>query len=248
MTAGSSAALALIYFVTALVTVVTGSTSLIAIPVMLQFGMEPRTAVATNMVALAMLSFGGTLPFIRTDAIDRSRVPWMVSLTLAGSAAGALLLFSVPAKWMTLIIPVAMIVVLVMLVFQPKEGAVARPRAGYASVAVLSVYGGFLSGGYATLLTAAGILFFRYPFLRAMAMSRLLNTASSLVAVAVFAWFGIIDWRLGMVLSVAAFLGGLLGSHWARKMPAALLRRLFIVAVAILAVKSLIFDVPWREY
>jgi uncharacterized membrane protein YfcA len=38
-----------------------------------------------------------------------------------------------------------------------------------------------------------------------------------------------------------------MGTHWARKMPATLLRRLFLIAVAALALKSLTFDVPWRE-
>jgi uncharacterized membrane protein YfcA len=254
MSAGSLAALTVIYFLTALVTVVTGSTTLITVPVMLQFGIEPRTAVATNMLALMMLSFGGTLPFVNTSAIDRPRTPLLVALTLAGSAAGALLLFAVPPKWMTLIIPVAMIAVLGLLVFEPHPHAssdggpsTVRTRTGYAVMALLSVYGGFLSGGYATLVTAAGVLFFRYPLLRSIAMSRVLNTASCLIAVAVFAWYGIVDWRLGIVLSVAAFSGGMLGSHWAKKMPAALLRRFFLLTVAALALKALIFDVPWRE-
>ncbi len=47
MSVASLAALAVIFFVTSLVTVVTGSTTLITVPLMLQFGLEPRTAVAT---------------------------------------------------------------------------------------------------------------------------------------------------------------------------------------------------------
>jgi uncharacterized membrane protein YfcA len=254
MTAVSLVALALIYFLIALVTVVTGSTTLITVPVMLQFGIEPRTAVATNMLALTLLSFGGLLPFIGTPSIDKPRAPLLVLLTLAGSAAGALLLFAVPAKWMTLIIPVAMIGVLVLLLVEPPEYAVkavalspTRARLGYVVMALLSIYGGFLSGGYATLLTVAGIVFFRYSLLRGIAMSRMLNTASSLIAVVVFTWYRIIDWRLGIALSLAGFLGGWMGSHWAQKMRTKLLRQLFIAAVAALALKALIFDVPWRE-
>ena len=249
MTAGpaGTVALTVIFFVTSLVTVVTGSTSLITIPVLLQFGIEPRTAVATNMLALALLNFGGVLPFRGTATIDKPRAPLMIALTLAGSAAGALLLFAVPAKWMTLMIPVAMITVLGLLLFEPKTPAAPRPVWGYSSMAILAIYGGFLSGGYATLVTAAGMLFFSYPFLRAMAMSKVLNVASSLIAVAVFARYGIIDWRLGIILGVASFIGGLMGSSWVQKMPAKLLRQLFLLAVAILAAKSLMFDVPWHD-
>lgn len=253
MTTGSLAALTVIFFVTSLVTVVTGSTSLITIPVMLQYGMEPRTAVATNMFALVLLSLGGALPFARTPAMDRPRLPLQTGLTLAGSGIGALLLFAVPARWMTLIIPAAMIAVLILLLIEPGSESLTesapspgRVRAGYAVTALLAIYGGFLSGGYATLVTASGMLFFHYPFPRAMAMSKVLNTASSLIAVAVFAWYRVVDWPLGLLLGAVAFAGGLTGSRWARHMPARLLRHLFLLAVAALAAKGLIFDVPWR--
>ena len=56
--------LVLIFFVTGVVGVVTGSNSLIAVPAMFQFGIEPRVAIATNMFALTFMAMGGTLPFL----------------------------------------------------------------------------------------------------------------------------------------------------------------------------------------
>jgi di/tricarboxylate transporter len=44
------------FFFTAGISVVTGGTSLLTVPVMLSFGVDPRVAVATNMVALIFLS------------------------------------------------------------------------------------------------------------------------------------------------------------------------------------------------
>ncbi len=246
MTIGPAAALTAIYFVTSLMTVVTGSTTLITVPVMLQFGIEPRAAVATNMLALALLSFGGVLPFRKTGVIDRQRVPLLLTFTIIGSAVGAMLLFAVPSAWMSLIIPLAMLTVLALLIQQPGRPGPVHNKTGHTVMALLSFYGGFLSGGYATLITASGVFFFRYPFLRAIAMSRILNTASSLIAVLIFAWHGAIDWKLGGLLSVAGFAGGWLGSHSAQRLPAVWLRRLFVTAVAILAIKALIWDVPWR--
>ncbi len=57
---------------------------------MLQLSIEPRIALATNMLALTFMSVGATLPFIGKKAIDRSRLPIMISLTLLGSIIGAL--------------------------------------------------------------------------------------------------------------------------------------------------------------
>jgi hypothetical protein len=44
-----------VFFITSIISVVTGSTSLITVPVMIQRGIEPRVAVATNMFALDLL-------------------------------------------------------------------------------------------------------------------------------------------------------------------------------------------------
>jgi uncharacterized membrane protein YfcA len=44
-----------VFFLTAAVSVVTGGTSLITVPAMMQLGVEPHIAVATNMQALVFL-------------------------------------------------------------------------------------------------------------------------------------------------------------------------------------------------
>jgi uncharacterized protein len=54
-----------VFFVTSGVSLVTGSTSVITVPVMFQFGIDARTAVATNMFALIVMSFGGIVPFLK---------------------------------------------------------------------------------------------------------------------------------------------------------------------------------------
>jgi uncharacterized membrane protein YfcA len=50
--------LIVVFFLTSAICVITGSTSLITVPVLLDFGMEPRAALATNMFALTFLSLG----------------------------------------------------------------------------------------------------------------------------------------------------------------------------------------------
>ena len=99
-----------------------------------------------------------------------------------------------------------------------------------------------------TLLIAAGIFFFGYTFLRAMAVSRILNVASSAIATCVFAWHGVVEWRLGLILGCAAFAGAWTGARLAGKVPEKLLRTVFATAVAALALKSLIFDMPWSRH
>jgi len=98
-----------VFFLTAVISVVTGSTSLITVPVMIALGIEAHVAVATNKLALTFMSVGGSLPFIGKGVLIRSRLLPSIVLTIIGSGLGALLLLAVPLKALQITIAVAMI-------------------------------------------------------------------------------------------------------------------------------------------
>jgi uncharacterized membrane protein YfcA len=247
--------LSAVFLVTAAISVVTGGTSLITVPIMMQLGMDPHAAVATNMLALVFLSLGGTLPFLKSPALVHDRLPALIVLTLIGSVLGALLLLVVPAPALPLVIAVAMIAIAVFSMGKRNLG-LTKPlhpparrlqAAGYAAMFFLGIYGGFFSGGYVALLTAVCVGCFGMTFLEAVAATKVLNLFSSVVATAIFAWQGLIDWKLGLLLSVVSFVGAAIGAATARGMSNRWLRRLFLTAVLILAVKILVFDVRWTS-
>lgn len=97
-----------------------------------------------------------------------------------------------------------------------------------------------------TLLTAVFLAAFRMPFLRAVATTKVINVASSLVATVIFALKGAVDWRLGLVLSAVMYAGATLGAHWTLRLNEQWIRRLFVTTVLLLAIKTLVVDVPWQ--
>lgn len=76
----------------------TGAASLITVPALLLFGLDPRVAVATNRLALTFLSVGGALPFVGKQLFDARRLPLLIGLTLATSAVGAYLVTRLPGE------------------------------------------------------------------------------------------------------------------------------------------------------
>jgi uncharacterized protein len=242
--------LAAIFLLTSVVGVVTGSNSLITVPAMFSFGIEPRTAIATNMLALTFMSVGGSVPFIGKSRIDRSRLPALIALTVAGSIIGAMLVFIIPAAALPLIISLSMIAVAVFSIAKqdagivPAEGKPSRmaEAAGYAATFALGIYGGFFSGGYVTLLTAAYVALFRLTFVEAVGVTKIINVFSSAVATIIFMWRGLVDYRLGLLLGGVMFVGAIIGAKLAIKMSNLWLRRIFLAAVIMLALKTLLFD------
>lgn len=240
--------LIVIFFLTSILSVATGSTSLITVPAMISLGVEAHVAVETNMMALTLMSVGGSLPFIRRRVIHRSHLPISVSLTVVGSGLGAILLLETPVQALQFVVAVFMIAVAVFTLLKRNVGlsttetSVSRwtEIVGYAVTFLLAVYGGFFSGGYVTMLTAAFVVLFGMTFLQSMATTKIINVFSSAVATGIFLWRGVVDIRLGLVLGVAMFFGALFGGRVVLRLDSLWLRRIFVAAVLGLAVKMLL--------
>ena len=251
MSRGDLIILIVVFFVTSVVGVVTGSNSLIAVPVMFQVGVEPRVAIATNMFALVFMSVGGTIPFLRRGAIDVKKISPFIVLTVVSSAIGALLVGLVSSAGLRLIVSISMIVVAVFTLLRPRAG-VEEAEAGqyataitYAITFALGIYGGLFSGGYVTLLTAAYVGIYGMKYGEAVGSTKLINVFSSTVATAVFMWQGLVDYRLGLILGAAMFAGAYVGAHYATKLDDVWLRRIFLTTVFLLAAKTMIDLLPY---
>ena len=101
--------LIILFLVTSIVGVVTGSNSLITVPAMFQFGIDEKTAIATNMFGLTFMAVGGTIPFIRQGKIEPRRLSPLIIVTLVGSALGALLVGYITNQSIKLIVSIAML-------------------------------------------------------------------------------------------------------------------------------------------
>ncbi len=240
-----------ICFVTSGISVVTGSTSVITVPVMFQLGIAPRAAVATNMFALTFMSLGGSLPFLKTTMVKKRRLPFLIFLTLLGSALGAMLLLIVPSKVVTVIVSTAIIGLAVFSMAYRRSGVDPSPLlpnrsleiTGYALTFLLGIYGGLFSGGYVTILTAIFVATFRMTFMEAIATTKLINIFSSGIATAIFMWRGLVDYPLGASLGLTMFLGALLGARYASRLSNLWLRRIYLAALWLLGLKTLFFGV-----
>jgi uncharacterized protein len=225
--------------------VVTGSNSLIAVPVMFQFGIEPRVAIATNMFALVFMSVGGTIPFLRRGTIDVKKLTPLIVITIVSSALGALIVGVMSSGGLRLIVSLSMIAVALFTLLRPgagvEEGGNGRYTVPivYALTFALGVYGGLFSGGYVTILTAVFVGIYGMQYSEAVGSTKLINVFSSAIATAIFMWQGLVDYKLGLMLGAAMFAGAYVGAHFATKLNDLWLRRIFLSTVFLLAIKTL---------
>ena len=241
------AILVIVFLVTSIVGVITGSNSLVTVPVMFIFGIDEKVAIATNMFGLTFMAIGATIPFVRKGTLNTKGLSPMVVLTIIGSAIGAALVGVITNSGLKLVVSVGMVAVVLFSLWKPKTREIETPAKVHRGLTLvlaffLAIYGGLYSGGYVTILTAVLIAFYGLSYAESIASTKFLNVFSSGIATIIFMRQGLVHYRLGAILAVTMFVGAYIGAHFAAKMNDRILKWIFLSTVFLLAIK-LAFDI-----
>jgi uncharacterized membrane protein YfcA len=243
--------LTLTMLVTGAVGAITGGNSLINVPLMIMIGMPPRQAVATNMFAVIFMTVSATARFARAGVLRWHLLAPLGAITVVTSALGAVIAVKLPETVVKLVVGISMGVLVAFIALHhpkaPPPATAARRTAGYIGATLLGVYGGFFSGGYTTLMTVLCTVCFGLTMMESVAVTKPVNLISCVAASIVFFAGGIIDLRVGLPLAAANLVGGWLGAHAALKGGDRFVRALFLLTVAALAVKLVVWDVLLRR-
>ena len=114
----------------------------------------------------------------------------------------------------------------------------ARAPLGAATIAlVIGAYDGFFGPGTGTFLIIAFALVLGDGMARASGEAKLVNFASNLAGVAVFAARGVVLWRVALPMAAAQFAGATLGAHLTVRHGDAFVRRVVLAVVLALVLK-----------
>jgi uncharacterized membrane protein YfcA len=103
---------------------------------------------------------------------------------------------------------------------------------------VIGWYDGFLGAGTGTFLIFLFIRFLRFDFLHASAASKLVNVSTNLGALIMFMISNDVLWRFAVPMAIANAVGGIVGARFAILKGNTFIRRLFILIVACLLLKT----------
>ena len=104
--------------------------------------------------------------------------------------------------------------------------------------AVIGFYDGFFGPGTGSFFVFLFVRLLGYDFLNASASAKLLNTATNLAAIVLFAAKGHIWWQVGFAMAICNVAGSLAGTHLALKHGAGFVRGVFLIVVSALIFKT----------
>ena len=199
----------------------------------------PAQILATNKfgsiwgTATAAVTYGRR---VRPDV--RTAVP-MAAVAFLGAIGGALVGLHIPKAAFNPIIFVMLIAVGAYTLFKPSLGTATALRWNgirHTSAAMgvgfaIGGYDGALGPGTGSFLVFALVGLLGYAFLEASATAKIVNFATNLGALVIFAPGGHVMWQVGAVMAAGNVLGGWVGARTAVRLGSRFVRGVFVVVV-----------------
>lgn len=220
------------------VNVIVGSGSLITFPTLLALGYPPVLANVSNTVGLVPGSMSAVAAYRQELTGQRSRLLKLGSASLAGSLVGATLLLALPHDVFKAAVPALIALASVLMAVQPRmsrrlEARGTRRLHGGAPLLVgiflTGMYGGYFGAAQGVILIALLAIFIDDELQRLNGTKNALALTANLVAGLLFVATTDISWSVAGLIAAGSIIGGQVGGHIGRRLPAPVLRWTIVV-------------------
>lgn len=206
----------------------------------------PATLMGTNKGAAI---WGTAIASWQYSQRVQLRWPTLLPAALAGfvgAFAGAWAVTVLSPDFLRKLLPLVLLAVLAYTLVKKDLGQHhaprLAPRAEWLTTSLigasLGFYDGFFGPGTGSFLVFLLVRVLGYDFLNASASAKVLNVATNIAALILFALKGHVWWHLALPLAVANVLGSLLGTWMALRHGAGFVRGIFLAVVSALILKT----------
>jgi uncharacterized membrane protein YfcA len=237
--------LALAGFAAGFIDSIAGGGGLLSVPALLLAGLSPAEALGTNKAQSLFGSGSATLAYAGKGHVDFRALRLPFAFAALGSACGALLATLVSAEFLNAFLPVLLILIALYFALKPNVSDLPgrermRPALfAFTIIPAIGFYDGILGPGTGSFFMLAYVALAGLGVLKATAQTKLMNFASNIGAFAVFAFSGVIFWKIGIAMGIGQFIGARLGAGLAMKNGARLIKPLLVTVCIALSAKLL---------
>ncbi|MFZ2102462.1 MAG: TSUP family transporter [Oricola sp.] len=235
--------LVLAAFLAGFVDSIAGGGGLITIPALLLAGLPPVQALGTNKLQGMFGAASATWTYALHGHVKLKKQTFPALLSFAGAILGALTATVLPGRIFAAVLPVLLVAIALYFAFKPGLNDIDRAermrpsRFGVTVVPLIGFYDGLFGPGTGSFFMLAFVALAGFGVLKATAHTKLLNFASNVGGLALFALAGAVHWKTGLVMGVAQFAGAQLGSRLAMRGGARIIKPVLVVVCVALAVK-----------
>jgi len=238
---------------------VIGGGGLVLIPLILACapGLPAQVALGTNKFTAVFGTASAGLRMVRTVRIDWRAVRLCAPLAGLCSAGGALMASAVSSDVLRPVVVVLMLAAGAFVALRPSfgrdtgatgaSGVDTTPRPsrrrlalGLGLIALIGAYDGFFGPGTGMFLVIVFTALMSRTLIQSLAMTKLVNTATNIGGLVVFAAGGHVLWLLGIVLAVFNVLGAQVGAKIVLDRGTGFVRIALLVLIVVMSAKPIV--------
>ena len=216
-------------FVAGAINTLAGNGSAITLTILTELlGLPATVAIGTNRVGVLTQSLAGSWAFHRSGRLKLENSGFYIFLTTIGALVGIYVALIVSNEEFKQVFRFLLVLMFIVILVKPKrwlrEDTEARALPWWISVPVflaLGFYGGFIQMGMGVFFLAAMVLIAHYNIIDSNAVKVAVVALYTIAAVAIFAWQGLIDWKIGGLMAIGQTAGGYLTARFAATDPRA---------------------------
>lgn len=218
---------------------------MLVVPFLIFLGLPANVANATNRVAILLQNIVSTATFKQKKILDFKTDYKLLIPTTLGSIAGAFTAVDIQEEILQKVIGGLLIVMFFMILLDPNTWVKANmdkakaknPFVRFLIFFGIGFYGGFIQIGVGFFMLAGLVLGCGFDLLKANALKVFLILFYTIIALVIFIWYDLIDWRTGLILSCGNMLGAWIGTRLSVKWGAKYIRYILLLALIVVALK-----------
>ena len=187
-------------------------------------GLPGNMANATNRVGIVAQTAASNWSFYRNGMIDFKRSRLIIITMTIGAIAGTLVAAQISSDQFRQVFRFLLLVMFLIILIKPKrwliETDIQHELSPYLTIPLflaLGFYGGFIQMGMGVFFLAIMVLGARYSIIDSNVVKSIVVFIYTLLAVFIFAYKGLINWKFGLILSIGQIIGGYAMAEFAHR-------------------------------
>jgi uncharacterized membrane protein YfcA len=227
---------------------IAGGGGLITLPVFTILVGPGPSAIGTNKIIATAAASAAFINYARKGHFHfKIALPFFLAICV-GALTGSRVAYLIPISYFRFLIIVAC-PLLLYLILNKKSFLHSPPTSDHILISykklviaglLCGLYDGAFGPGGGTIMLISLITWARLPLMMALACSKFANVVSALSGLTGYAIGGSVHWAVGIHMMIFAFVGAIIGSHYANGKAEKIVKPVLVLVVAGLLVKLLL--------